>query len=113
MDRWTLKGKVALITGGTKGIGKAIVEELLAKEANVIFVARDKQLIDEQLALFKSSFPDQKIEGFQADVNNKEEINKAIDFIKADFGKLDILVNNVGTNIRKKYRGKTARTTVR
>ncbi|UZR93311.1 SDR family oxidoreductase [Chondrinema litorale] len=101
MDRWTLKGKVALITGGTKGIGKAIVEELLGKQANVVFVARDKQTVDEQLANFKTLFPDQKIEGFQADVNNKDDINKVIDFIKVDFGKLDILVNNVGTNIRK------------
>ena len=101
MDRWTLKDKVALVTGGSKGIGKTVVEELLAKGAYVVFVARGTQNIDEQLESCKTKFPNGKVKGIQADINSKTEVEKVFNFISTEFGRLDILINNVGTNIRK------------
>ncbi len=54
MGRWNLEGKRALITGGTKGIGLAIAEEFLSLGAEIIVVARDKELIDQKLSEWKS-----------------------------------------------------------
>jgi tropinone reductase I len=91
---WNLKNKTALITGGTKGIGKAVVEEFLALGANVITVARSEESILKCQKEIKSD----DIRFITADVGTKEGIRKVVDSIE----ELDILVNNVGTNIRKK-----------
>ncbi len=53
MSNWNLKGKKALITGGTKGIGLAVAEEFLSLGAEIFVVARDKRLLDEKVNLWK------------------------------------------------------------
>ncbi|CAM9713481.1 unnamed protein product [Chrysoparadoxa australica] len=98
LTRWRLDGKSALITGGTKGIGKACVEELAALGAKVVTCARSA---DEALL---QSWREQ---GFDvtvcvADMAEESGRTELMDMVKILFGgKLDILVNNVGTNIRK------------
>jgi tropinone reductase I len=95
MNNWNLKGKTALVTGGTKGIGKAIVEEFIALGAKkVIAVARGAASIED----FKNTHDLSKIEIISADLGTKEGIQKVVDSLT----ELDILVNNVGMNIRKK-----------
>lgn len=96
---WNLNTKTALITGGTKGIGRATVEEFLRLGSQVIFTARNKNEVQElETHLNKSG---KKAFGFSGDVSKEEDLQKLHDFVVGKFDKLDILVNNAGINIRK------------
>jgi Tropinone reductase 1 len=100
MGRWNLEGKRAVITGGTKGIGLAIAEEFLALGAEIIVVARNKELIDEKLNEWKNK--GYTAFGFGKDLSSeleREELGKEVSKI---WNSLNFLINNVGTNIRKK-----------
>ncbi len=102
---FTLTNTKALITGGTKGIGRATVELFLELGADVVFTARDKKAVQEfenELTQKYSTSHPRTITGIVADVTNADDTDAVITFIKGAWGKLDILVNNAGTNIRKK-----------
>ncbi len=99
MERWTLKNKKALITGGTKGIGRAIAEEFLAQGAEVHVVARNNgelQLMAEELISVKD-----RIHFSSIDVSKPENLSDLLAEVSGRWKSIDILVNNVGTNIRK------------
>lgn len=89
---WSLHNKKVLITGGTKGIGKAIADEFLSWSSEVIVVARSK-----------SDFTNQGLTILNGDVTDSQFRSEVIQTISNRWGKLDVLVNNVGTNIRKKF----------
>ncbi len=93
MNSWTLQGKKAIITGGTKGIGKAIVDEFVALGAEVIAVARD-------LSVAEKNPGAQYVEGDVTDPLFREQL---LYTAKNQWGMLHVLVNNVGTNVRKKF----------
>jgi len=95
-NRWSLDGKHALVTGGTKGIGKAIALELMNFGAKVCIVARSENEIQELTKEYKNLI------GIEADLSEEKDYTKIIDYVKEQYGKLDILINNVGVNIRKK-----------
>ena len=82
-----LKGKIAVVTGGTKGIGKAIADKLSQAGATVIVTARNKA---------KDANPDHYFIG--GDLSNSVNVTKAANEIKEKFGTVDILVNNMGAN---------------
>lgn len=92
MDSWTLKGRKALITGGTKGIGKAIVDEFVGLGADVIAVARTGTADKNAGAMY--------LEGDITDATFRQQL---LYTINQRWGMLHILVNNVGTNVRKKF----------
>jgi NAD(P)-dependent dehydrogenase (short-subunit alcohol dehydrogenase family) len=94
---WNLQGKKALVTGGTKGIGLAIVKEFLNLGAEVLVVARDTKSI---LGKVKHSANLFTMEG---DVTDPSFRVALLNKVKENWGKLDVLVNNVGTNVRKKF----------
>ncbi len=99
-NKWRLDGKTALVTGSTKGIGKAVAEELADLGAEVYIVSRHQEEIDGLLKLMsENGF---LARGIQADVSRAADREKLVNFVKENSGKLDILVNNVGTYIRKK-----------
>ena len=91
MDRWTLTGKTALVTGATAGIGLAIGEELMRFGARVIGIARDGARLERWAG-------ERGARGIVCDVTDPAQ--RASLFAQID--RLDILVNNAGTNIRKK-----------
>jgi len=90
-----LQGKVALITGGSKGIGKAIVERFAEEGAKVVFTAIEKEAGD---ALEKELIPDRLI-FMQQDVSKKDDWNRIINATLNKFGKINIIVNNAGIGV--------------
>lgn len=98
-DNWSLRGKRALITGGTKGIGKAIAEALLSFDAEVSICARDPESLNLTVERLKQSSG--AIHGFVADVALADNRANLIEQSVQAMGGLDILVNNAGFNIRK------------
>ena len=100
MNAWDLKGKRALITGGTRGIGKAIVHEFLVLGAEVLFTARH----EDEVAVVEQEFRQMgyTVYGRVADVVLDEDRTKLLEWIEGQRGFLDILVNNAGINIRKR-----------
>jgi len=99
MAEWNLKGKKALVTGGSRGIGKAIVKEFLALGADVVFTARDSQQIDTVQDELHAQFP--TVAGLTADVTGRQAQQTLFEWVRDRWGRLDILVNNAGINIRK------------
>lgn len=97
---WNLDHKKALVTGGTKGIGKATVIDFLELNAEVLFTARNESEVNalEKELLSKGH----KVKGIVADASSKNDLEKVKDWIDKEWGVLDILVNNAGINIRKK-----------
>lgn len=96
---WNLKNKKAVITGGTKGIGRATVLEFLSLGAEVIFTARNK----EEVNAFEGQLQKEghKAFGVVGDVSTSEGIDAIFSEVKNRWDSLDILVNNAGINIRK------------
>ncbi len=99
-NRWNLKGKRAVVTGGTKGIGRAVVEELLALGAEVLLTARNEKETETYVGQLRSR--GSTAYSVAADVSTPEGRQQVMETVAATWGGLDILVNNVGTNIRKK-----------
>ncbi|WP_017317141.1 SDR family oxidoreductase [Mastigocladopsis repens] len=99
-NRWTLTGRKALITGATKGIGLAIAQEFLSLGAEIMIVARNAQAVNKQLENWQ--LQGWKAHGIGADVTISDGRQAIIEQVNQTLGGLDILVNNVGTNIRKK-----------
>ncbi len=100
MSEWNLLGKKALITGGTKGIGLAIAEEFLKLGADIFIVARTKNLLKEKL--FQWSKHGYVVLSSSKDLSNSEERIELVNEVKNHWENIDFLINNVGTNIRKK-----------
>ena len=96
---WSLTGQRALVTGGTKGIGEAIVRQFLDLGASVFIVARNNELLQNQLTTYRQQ--GHTVEGLAADVSQPGEAIRVIETVRATWDTLDIVVNNAGTNIRK------------
>jgi Tropinone reductase 1 len=95
---WSLSGKHALITGGTRGIGRSIADEFLALGATLTIVARQASLLEETIRHYRAE--GFTIDGIAADVSTPQG-RDSIRTTAAERGHIDILVNNAGTNIRK------------
>jgi len=92
----TLDGKTAIVTGGTKGIGRAIAEALLREGVSVCISARAAGEIDEAVKSLSSLG---KVTGFKVDVRVYEQVKALINHAAKQLGGLDILVNNAGIGI--------------
>ncbi|KAK1441453.1 hypothetical protein QVD17_07359 [Tagetes erecta] len=98
--RWSLAGMTALVTGGTRGIGYAVVEELAELGASVHTCSRNEAELNQRLQ-------DWSVKGFNVtgsvcDASSRTERQQLLEKVSSVFnGKLNILINNVGTNIRK------------
>ena len=91
-----LKGKVAVVTGGTRGIGYCIVKKYLENGAKVILFGSRKETVDKALDSLKAENAGWEVEGMYPALTNPKEVEAAIKQIKDKYGKIDILVNNAG-----------------
>ncbi len=91
----SLKGKIALVTGAGKGIGKAVALALANEGAHVGLVARTQKDLDEVAAVIK--LLGVNVATAAADISNIDEVNAAVKKIKKELGPIDILINNAGT----------------
>lgn len=92
-----LANKTVLVTGGSRGIGKAIVQNAMQEGANVVFTYLNSTEEAESIAKeLSSNFPDQQCVARQCDVSDTEAMEKLIKELIAEFKQIDALVNNAG-----------------
>jgi len=89
-----LEGKVALITGATRGIGKGIAEVFVQQGAQVAFTYAGS--VDKAKVLEEELGKKSKVKSYQSDASDYEASQKLVEEVLADFGKIDILINNAG-----------------
>jgi len=100
--RWRLDGRTCLITGASKGIGFACAREFAGFGADLLLVARDEAHLEQARMELAEEFPQREILSFAADVAQREQRMEVFDWIADLDVPLSLLVNNAGTNIRKK-----------
>ena len=100
-EQLMLKGKVAIVTGGTRGIGLAIVKKYLENGAKVALFGSRQETVEEALIKVKELDASYEVMGLCPNLNSYEEVNEAIQTVKKQFGRVDILVNNAGISARE------------
>ncbi len=90
------KDKVAVVTGGTRGIGYATVKKFLENGAKVVLFGSRKETVDKALASLKEENPEWVVEGAYPNLCNADAVKEEINKIKDTYGRIDILVNNAG-----------------
>lgn len=96
-----LEGKTAMITGGTRGIGYAIVKRFLENGASVALCGSRQETVNKALDRLRGEHPDCNVIGLSPDLQKPEEIARAVAAVRESFGRLDILVNNAGVSARE------------
>lgn len=91
-----LEGKIALVTGGTSGIGYAIAERLLEHGSSVILLAQNREKGEKAVVDLKGRFPESSLSFIPVDVSQTALVDEKIKEIITTHGKIDILVNNAG-----------------
>lgn len=99
MSNWSLINKKAVVTGASKGIGFAIAKEFLAAGAEVLLVARNSEALDKARISLGHEYSEFKT--LAADMSEEEGRQTLLKYLQEEWMELNILVNNVGTNIRK------------
>ncbi|NNF20399.1 MAG: SDR family NAD(P)-dependent oxidoreductase, partial [Saprospiraceae bacterium] len=90
-----LEGKVALITGGSRGIGKAIVKKFIDEGANVAFTFRSSAAQANEI-INELGVDENRLKAYQSDASNFEAAEILVKTVLEDFGKIDVLINNAG-----------------
>ena len=94
----SIQGKVALVTGGSRGIGRAIARALVHEAVNVVVTARSEAGLSAARRDIEEAGPG-SVETLQGDVRNYEDVKRAVDAAVSRFGGLDFLINNAGIGI--------------
>lgn len=93
MEEKVFAGKVVIVTGGGKGIGRAIVEKFVAKGCSVAIFGRRQM---EDITAQESKKGEPVVHFYYCDITNEEQVKNAVTNVIEDFGKIDFLVNNAG-----------------
>ena len=94
MNPFDLKGKIALVTGASYGIGYAIATGLAGAGAKIVFNDINQDLVDKGIAAYKADGIEAK--GYVCDVTNEDQVNEMVATIEKEVGTIDVLVNNAG-----------------
>src|SRR5579875_2618930 len=95
----TIKGKRAVVTGASRGIGLAVAQALAAEGAHVALCARDEKSLTSAVEKIRQQHPAAKLAAHPADVSDSRQVAEFFSFVDKELGGLDILVNNAGTGI--------------
>lgn len=98
-----LKDKVAIITGGSRGIGYATADKFLAEGAKVIITASSQESAEKAVASLREKHPQSQILGISPNLANYQEVEDAFVIATAQFGCVDVLVNNAGVSERTPF----------
>jgi NAD(P)-dependent dehydrogenase (short-subunit alcohol dehydrogenase family) len=99
IKQFDLHDRVAIVTGGSKGLGKAMAAGLASAGANLVLISRNQAEIEAAATEISRDYGVQAI-GLQADVASEDQVQGVVDTCVEKFGKVDILINNAGVNIR-------------
>ena len=91
-----LENKIAIVTGGTRGIGFSTVEAFLKEGATVILCGSRPESAEKAVQALKAQDPDAKVEGISPKLGDYESVKTAFDAVAEKYGRIDILVNNAG-----------------
>lgn len=97
-----LKGKIAVITGGTRGIGFATAKKFLENEAKVVLLGSKQETVEKAIKKLKQINSFYEVIGFYPNLSSKEEMNEVFKKIKEIYGRIDILINNAGISSKTK-----------
>lgn len=97
-----LKGKVAVITGGTRGIGFATAKKILENEAKVVLLGSKQETVEKAIKELKQINSSYEVIGFYPNLSSKEEMNEVFKKVKEIYGRIDILINNAGISSKTK-----------
>lgn len=98
-----LKGKNIIVTGASRGIGKAVATKLAESGANVVIAARNQETLDDAVKDIQSKASGSKVIGVSTDVGKLEELQKLYDVAKSELGQIDVLINNAGVSSQYKF----------
>lgn len=91
-----LKDKVAIITGGSRGIGRATAEAFLKEGASVVITASSQSNADKAAGSLREVYPDAKVTGIAPALSDLQSVRDAFKSVVDEYGRIDILVNNAG-----------------
>lgn len=97
-----LKGKVAVITGGTRGIGFATAKKFLENEAKLVLLGSKQETVEKAIKELKQINSSYEVIGFYPNLSSKEEMNEVFKKVKEIYGRIDILINNAGISSKTK-----------
>lgn len=97
-----LKGKVAVITGGTRGIGFATAKKFLENEAKIVLLGSKQETVEKAIKELKQINSSYEVIGFYPNLSSKEEMNEVFKKVKEIYGRIDILINNAGISSKTK-----------
>ncbi len=92
-----LKDKVVLVTGSSRGLGLGIIEVFLQEDAKIIVTGRHKEEINEVVKNLIKIYPEERIKSFCGDLTKFKNIKNCVDFTLKNFGRIDILIANLGS----------------
>lgn len=100
LQQFRLEGKVAIVTGASRGLGLAFAEGLAGAGADLCITGRDMETL-KPAAESTASATGRRVHPVQMDVGNMEDLRRTVDEVMEQLGRIDILVNNAGINIRE------------
>ena len=96
-----LKGKIAVVTGGTRGIGYSIVKKYLENGAKVVLFGSRAETVEKALASLKEENAEWEVSGDYPNLKDAGSVEEAVAKVKEKYGRIDILVNNAGVSDSK------------
>ena len=98
-----LKNKVAIVTGGSRGIGLATVERFLQEGATVVLTASSQENADRAAQNLRVKYPEARVDGISPDLTSLQSVREAFGKVVEQYGHIDILVNNAGVSERTPF----------